>query len=113
MAKHVHVDLNSIDNYVRNQVYPVEVRGSKGDKANFRRACRRFGSKNGQFVYDDKRLVVISREEQLRIVKDVHVGLGEDPHAKAMASHRGRESSYQKLRKGSTGTTWLVTLQTS
>ena len=27
----------------------------------------------------------------------VHIGLGDDPRAKAMASHRGRESTYQKL----------------
>ena len=37
------------------------------------------------------RLVILSRDEQLRIVKGVHVGLGDDPRAKAMASHRGRE----------------------
>ena len=55
-------------------MYPVEIR-SKGDKANLRRASRRFGIKNGQFVYDN-RLVILSRDEQLRIVKDVHVGLG-------------------------------------
>ena len=77
-------------------MYPVEIR-SKGDKANLRRASRRFGIKNGQFVYDDKRLVILSRDEQLRIVKDVHAGLGDNPRAKAMASHRGRESTYQKL----------------
>ena len=48
-----HVNLNDVDNYVRHQTYPVEIR-SKGDKANLRRASRRFAIKNGQFVYDDK-----------------------------------------------------------
>ena len=91
-----HVNLNYVENYVRHKMYPVEIR-SKGDKANLRRASRRFGIKNGQFVYDDKRLVILSRDEQLRIVKDVHAGLGDNPRAKAMASHRGRESTYQKL----------------
>lgn len=69
-----HINLNDVENYVRHQTYPVEIR-SKGDKANLRRASHRFDIKNGQFVYDDKRLVILSRDEQLRIVKDVHVGL--------------------------------------
>ena len=83
-----HVDLETIENYVRNKCYPAEISGKKGDKANFRRACRKFSVINGQFIYKGKRAVITSRERQHLIIHDVHVGLGDDPNAKAMASHR-------------------------
>ena len=81
-----HINLTDIENYVRNGTYPVYAKVSKGAKANFRRASKKFSIINGQFLFQQKRYVIISREEQLRIIKDIHVGLGEDPHAKAMAS---------------------------
>jgi hypothetical protein len=44
-----------------------------------------------------KRIVISSTERQKQIIQDIHAGLGENPKAKAMASHRGRESTYQKI----------------
>ena len=90
-------DLTHIENYLRNGTYPEYAKSSKGTKTNFRRASKKFSISNGQFLYQQKRLVVVGREEQLRIIEDIHVGLGDDPHAKAMASHRGRETTYNKL----------------
>ena len=91
-----HVSFANVEHYVRNGVYPERVK-TKGEKANFRRACRKFSVASGQFLYDKTRLVVANREEQLQIIKDVHEGLGEDSRAKAMASHRGRDTTYQKV----------------
>ena len=49
-------------------------------------------------MYKETRLVISSKERQ-QIIKDVHVGLGEDPKAKAMASHRGRDATAEKISK--------------
>ena len=77
---------------------PAELNNKvKGQKANFRRACRKFDIINGQFVYNCNRIVINSRDQQLQIIRDVHVGLGGDTKAKAMASHRGRDTTYQKI----------------
>ena len=92
-----HVDLEGIELYVREKVYTEEMAGDKGRKANFRRVCRKFSIVNGQFLYNSKRVVISSKERQRQIVQDIHAGLGENPKAKAMALHRGRESTYQKI----------------
>ena len=92
-----HVDFNDIMNFLRDHRYPELIQKDKGKKANFRKACKHFTLENGQMLYKRKRLVISSREEQLCIIKDVHAGLGEDPHSKALASHRGRDSTYEKI----------------
>ena len=48
-------------------------------------------------MYKEKRLVITSKERQQCIIHDVHEGLGSDPKARAMAAHRGRETTYQKI----------------
>ena len=48
-------------------------------------------------MYKEKRLVITSKERQQCIIHDVHEGLGSDPKARAMAVHRGRETTYQKI----------------
>ena len=82
---------------MRENVYPEEMAGDKVRKANFRRACRKFSIVNGQYLYNSKRVVISSKERQRQIIQDIHADLGENPKAKAMASHRGRESTYQKI----------------
>ena len=47
-------------------------------------------------MYKKKRLVIISREEQSNTICDIHEGLGDNSRAIVMASHRGRDSTYQK-----------------
>ena len=49
-----------------------------------------------KLMYNNTRLVVSSVEEQQDIIRDIHNGIGESKMAQAMASHRGRDSTYQK-----------------
>ena len=47
-------------------------------------------------MYKGNRLVIKSKEERQQIISDVHQGIGDNCKAKVMASHRGRDSMYQK-----------------
>ena len=89
-----HIELNEIEEYLRYKRYPPRMSANKGSKANFRRACRYFTCINGHVTYKEKRLVIQSKEQQLNIIHEVHKGMGADP--RAQASHRGRETTYQK-----------------
>ena len=80
-----------------SKCYPEDAKGDKGKKRNFRRACKNFSIANGQLMYKKSRLVIKSKDEQRQIIDDIHKGLGENPKAKAMASHRGRDTTYQKV----------------
>ena len=91
-----HVDFDAISTYLREKTFPCEV-GDKGKKANFRKACKEFSLVNGQLMYANSRVVISSKEMQQTIIHDIHVGLGEDAKAKAMAAHRGRDSTHQKI----------------
>ena len=97
MAHHFHVDFDAIALYLREKTFPCEVAGDKEKKANFRKDCKAFSIVNGQLMYKDSRLVISSKEAQQTIIHDIHVGLGEDSKAKAMAGHRGRDSTHQKI----------------
>ena len=56
-----HVDLESIELYVREKVYPEEMAGDIGRKVNFRRACRKLSIVNCQFLYNSKGLLFLRR----------------------------------------------------
>ena len=47
--------------------------------------------------YKNKRLVVFEEDRQVEIIHDVHCGVGESEHAKAMAGHLGKNSTYEKV----------------
>ena len=92
-----HFDLEQIEEFVRSKCYPEDAKGDKGKKRNFRRAYKNFTITNGQLMYKKSRLVIKSKDEQRQIIDDIHKGLGENPKAKAMSSHRGRDTTYQKV----------------
>ena len=48
-------------------------------------------------MYKEKRRVVFAVERRTAIIHDVHEGIGENSMVKALAAHRGRESTYQKI----------------
>ena len=48
-------------------------------------------------MYKEKRRVVFEVERRTAITHDVHEGIGDNSMAKALAAHRGRESTYQKI----------------
>ena len=51
-----------------------------------KRACKNFSIENGQFFSEKSVVVIMTHQRQLEIVKDVHEGVGESTHSKAMAS---------------------------
>ena len=83
-------------NYLRHKKFP-DVISTEGDKANFRRACKKFSVANGQLIYKGNRLVVTDKQRRIDIIHDVHQGLGNNVKAVAMSSHLGRTSTYQKV----------------
>ena len=90
-----HVDLILVENYLRHQKFPDGI-STKGDKANFRRACKKFSVANGQLMYNGKILVVTDKQRRIDIIHDVHQGLGNNVKAVAVSLHLGRTSTYQK-----------------
>ena len=92
-----HVSFEDVETYLRDGCYPSAIKDNKVKKANFRKACKPFSLLNGQLMYKGTKQVIASSEKQTKIVKDVHAGLGEDSKAKAMASHRGRDATREKI----------------
>ena len=72
-------------------------KSSKFKHSNFRKACKNFSIVNGDLMYKEKRRVVFEVERRTAIIHDVHEGIGDNSMAKALAAHRGRESTYQKI----------------
>ena len=92
-----HVDLKAVEEFLRNKTYPKGILKDKGKKSNFRKACKNFSIVNGDLMYKEKRRVVFEVERRTAIIHDVHEGIGDNSMAKALAAHRGRESTYQKI----------------
>ena len=92
-----HVDLKVVEEFLRRRIYPKNISKDKGKRANFRRTCRNFSLKNGELFYKDSRKVIFEAKQQSEIIQDIHEGIGENSRSKAMASHRGRESTYEKV----------------
>ena len=99
VVKDVHVDFNKIEQYLRFKTYPTSVK-SKGEKANFRRASKKFSlEENGQLMKKGGKKVIISKERRIEIIHDVHEGLGESAKAKALSSHRDKNRQLRKFHK--------------
>ena len=89
-----HFDFDEIEEYLRNKTYPSTMAaGDYGSKSNFRRATKRYEVKDGHLFYK-KRLVIKDKEHQMEIIRDVHRGIGDSEHSKVMASHRGKNITY-------------------
>ena len=98
--KRQYFDLKDIQHFLRTKEYPSKIEPKDfGSKSNFRRATKRFALKSGQMFYKNKRLVVFEEDRQVEIIHDVHCGVGESEHAKAMAGHLGKNSTYEKVSK--------------
>ena len=74
-----------MENYLRHQKFPDGI-STKGDKANFRRACKKFSVANGQLMYKANRLVVTDKQRRIDIIHDVHQGW--ETMSKQLLSHR-------------------------
>ena len=82
-----HVDLNSIENYIRNKTHPEKIK-DKGQKAIFRKSCKYFSIVDGHLTYKEKRRVIFENNRKQNIIHDVHEGINDN---------RGRESTCQKV----------------
>ena len=89
-------DLKDIKNYCRTKIFPKRMAG-KGIKANFRWTAKCFSIKNGQLYYKESRRVIADKDRQVDIIHDIHEGLGDTSHSKAMSAHFGRTPTYEKL----------------
>ena len=97
MAKRKHFLFEEIEEYLRNKVYPSNIAAKDyGSKSNFRRATRKYSFKDGHLFYK-KRIVIKDRNRQMEVIRDVHSGIGNSEHSKAMASYRGKNSTYEKI----------------
>ena len=91
------MDLKAVEEFLKNKTYPKCILKDKGNKSNFRKACKNFSIVNGYLMYKEKQRVVFEVQRRTRIIHDVHEGIGDNSMAKALAAHRGRESTYQKF----------------
>ena len=71
-----HVDLNAIERYLKHKKYP-DGTSAKCDKANFRKACKKFNLVNGEIMKKGNRLVIIDERRRRDITEDFHQGLGD------------------------------------
>ena len=96
-VKGKHFLSEDIEEYLRNKVFPSNIAAKDyGSKCNFRRATRKYSFKNGD-LFDKIRIVIKDRNRQMEIIGDVHSGIGNPEHSKAMASHRGKTLTYEKI----------------
>ena len=91
-----HVDLNSIENYIRSKTYPEKIK-YKGQKANFRKSCKYLSIADGHLTYKEKRRVFFENNRKQNIIHDVHEGINDNPEPLALSGRRGRESTYQNV----------------
>ena len=91
-----HLELEDIEVFIRFNEVQKSIT-DWGVRSNFKRACKNFSIENGQFLYKCKRVVIMEKHRQLEIIKDIHEGIGKSTNSKAMASHKGRDSTYSKI----------------
>ena len=97
MAKRKHFLSQEIEEYLKNKVYWSNIAAKDyGSKSNFRRATRKYSFKDGHLFYK-KHIVIKDKNLQMEIIRDVHSGIGNSEHPKAMASHRGKNLTYEKI----------------
>ena len=83
---------------MKNKDYPESsiAKIDYGSKSNFRRAAKKFSIKDSH-LFKENKLVAKDRARQLEIVHDVHRGLGDSEHTKALFAHRGKNTTYEKI----------------
>ena len=92
-----HFDFHEKEEYLRNKTYPSAIPARDyGSKSNFRRAAKCYELKDGHLFYK-KRLVIKDKERQMAIIRDMHRGIGDSEHSKAITSHRGKNTMYDKI----------------
>ena len=92
-----HFDFDEIEKHFRKKTYPSTIPARHYEsKSNFRRATKRYEVKDGHLFYK-KRLVIKDKERQMEMIRDVHRGIGDSEHSRTMASHKGKNTTYDKI----------------
>ena len=81
--------------YIRTNNYPQKIK-EKCEQSKFRRACKKLSLIDGQFMFNN-RILIMDDQQRKEIVKDVYNGIDETSHVKAMSSHRGINTTYDKV----------------
>ncbi|XP_047137453.1 uncharacterized protein LOC124813956 [Hydra vulgaris] len=93
--KHFHFD--NIEDYLRNKKHISTISTHDyGIKSNFQRAAKRFEVKDGHLFYN-KRMVIKDKELQIEVIRDFYRGIGNSEHSIAMASPRGKNTTYDNI----------------
>ena len=93
-----HFELEDTETLVRLNEYPKTIEEWVA-RSSFKRACKNFSIENQQLLYKRHGVVVMAKQKQLEIIKDIHEGVGQSSHSKALNSHKGRDSTYSKISK--------------
>ena len=91
-----YFEIEDIETFFKLNEYPKTIKEWE-QISNFKGTCKNFSIENGQFFYKRQRVVVMAKQQQLEITKDVHKGAGQSMHSKAMASHIGRDLTSSKI----------------
>ena len=92
-----HFDFDEKEEYLINKTYPSTISARDyGSKSNFWGAAKRYEVKHGHLFYK-KRLVIKDKERKMEIITDVHRDIGDSEHTNAMTSHRGKNTTYDKI----------------
>ena len=112
MAKRKHFLFEEIEEYLRNKVYPSNIAAKDyGSKSNFRRTTRKYSFKDGHLFYK-KCIFIKDRNCQMEIIRDIHSGIGNSEHSKAMALLEAKIQRMKKLHKDFLGAIFQMILVT-
>ena len=81
---------------MRKNLSCIKKRIKNGEQDPILKGLLQLSIKNRQFLYKRQRVVACSYGE-ITVIKDVHECVGQSTHSKAMASHKGRDSTYSKI----------------
>ena len=62
-----------MENCLRHQKFPDGI-STKSDKANFRKACKKFSVANGQLMHKGNRLAATDKQRRINKIHGVHQG---------------------------------------
>ena len=67
-----HFCFAAIETYLHKNVYPSDIIGDEGKKANFSKGPKPFSMLHGELLYNNTRLVISSAERQHIIISDIY-----------------------------------------
>lgn len=100
MTRYKHTDFKVISDFLAFHKYPNGF--DKGEKANLRKACKKFTIHEGQLIFRGRgkagRRVIVDPNERIEIIQHIHAGSTSNVRSKALSGHFGRDNVLEKLR---------------